>query len=205
MRLSAVVLAFLVVTACTSSPHRSARQAASPGGVIMGGGMLAGVALGQPTGPAIDALIRRLGAPVEVQSFLCGDRVPALVAQWGDLSAVFGTGSDSVHAFDKFVYNDGGWDAYQDAKDGAPPLVSGHVMSPRVDTSGGATVGDTVRQVQQLDPGARVQSSIINGEYQPSYLVDGSLVLFSSPPSGTTAPLQPTDRISVIFDQNGNC
>src|SRR5580700_7323071 len=128
MRLTAVVLVLLVLTACTSPPHRSSRPAASP--VIVCQGMLGGVALGQPTSSALDALTRQLGPPVEVQSFMCGDRVPALVAEWGDLSAVFGTGSDSLHAFDLFVYNDRGWNAYRDANDGAPPLVSGHVLSP---------------------------------------------------------------------------
>jgi hypothetical protein len=159
--------------------------------------MLGGVALGQPTSQVIDSLSTQLGTPVEIQSFLCGEQVPALVAEWGDLSAVFGTGSDSLHAFDEFVYNEGGWSAYQKAGNSLPPLLPGHVSSPLVETAGGATIGDTVRQVQELDPAADPPTDFTDGT--PDYVDDGD-VLFRF-----LSPSEPTAQISEIFESYGNC
>ena len=118
--------------------------------VIVGQNTLGGTTLGQSQSDALAALEAQLGPADLLSSSICGGSQPVTVAQWDDLSVIFISG-----AMDGFDYNYGGWSAAQHtANPAAPP--PGSALSPDVKTATGATIGETVAQVQAQDPAANI-------------------------------------------------
>jgi len=145
----------------------------------------------------IPTLSSQLGPPTIISSSVCAGQVPVQVAQWGDLSLVLSNNSHTVLGLE---YNYGGWKASQAAADGGPPLPpAGVSMSPLVETSSGATVGDTVAQVQRLDPAAQIPPMGYGGI--PAYLIDGSIFyLIPSSSTGLVSSINPGQKISGILE-----
>jgi hypothetical protein len=156
---------------------------------------LGSASLGEAQSAALSALSSQIGSsPTLINATQCIG--PITVAEWGDLSVIFSGGT--LFGFD---YNYGGWNAAQGTSNPPAPTADA-TLQPVVATAGGATIGDTVAQLQAKDPAAAIPHPGIPG--YPAYLLDGT-ILFNLATAPTVSSISPSDVVGEIQEISGNC
>jgi hypothetical protein len=167
--------------------------------LIVGQQSVGGVRLFESQARVVRILSSQLGSTKVEPAAICAAKVPIALARWGALSLIFA----SSRLVD-FIYNYGGWTASRFDSDGTPaPLPKGAALWPSVETTGGATVGDTVAQIEKKDPAARIPTAGTGGT--PAYLIDGNILFLLPSKTGLVGSIRPGDRVSAIEEEGGNC
>jgi hypothetical protein len=134
-----------------------------PAPLVTGYNSLGGIPLPSTQSALVSALSRRFGAPRVISTTLCNSNLHGVVDQWNDLSIVSSGGNVRVVA-----YNAGGWDATTGLNP-APP--DNPVLSPIIESPGGATLGTTVRQLLRVDSSAE-KGNGPNYGFSSTYYID---------------------------------
>jgi hypothetical protein len=189
----------MAVSAAYLTPGASVPAPDSHKVLIVGQGSVGGVRLFESQAKVVGILAGQLGSTKIEPAAICAGKVPIALARWGALSLIF-VNSRLVD----FIYNYGGWSASRFDSDGTPaPLPKGAALWPSVDTTGGATVGDTVAQIERKDPAARIPAAGTSGT--PAYLIDGNILFLLPSKTGLVSSIRSGDRVSGIEEEGGNC
>jgi hypothetical protein len=157
---------------------------------------------GEPMSQIVSDLTPVLGKPSLFNATMCSGAASVTVAEWGDLSLVFGGDISTGGTFLELDYNYGGWGLQ--ATDGldvpAPPPNAR--LHPLLYVNG-TTIGDTVAQVEHLDSNIRPAPAGYGGF--PAWLSDG--VIFFGIPSktGLLPVISESNRINSITITDANC